>query len=209
MEFASRNFTAGELDDIVLKLGKKEGVRRFMDDEVVLSVPRILTYPVFKLVTLGANTKTPGGLRRLLKSARVDLDEYANKFLRHNDFVVSQTKVELDTVVFSANNLGIYGTPTSRSWRDLIHRAFSLGFTKCPDDLGPQLRLQYMDQPKNERLIIVMNSFRGASWVPAYFHLVHDGEAGLQLVGGNGNTNFCLYDEEQFVFVRPRNVLSQ
>src|SRR5262245_27441719 len=79
----------------------------------------------------------------------------------------------------------------------------SLGFELCPAEVGPALRLNYLDQPLGEFLHIAMKPVARYTGELVTF-VVGGGGAGLLLVGANGDPDVMQPGPLQFVFVRPR-----
>jgi hypothetical protein len=73
----------------------------------------------------------------------------------------------------------------------------------APAEVGPQLRLQYPDQPIGEFLHVGMNSINTWSGEPVIFALVNGG-AGLILIGTESSANAKISATTRFLFVRPR-----
>jgi hypothetical protein len=72
------------------------------------------------------------------------------------------------------------------SLHDVYVRAVSLGFELCPAEVGPALRLDYLDQPLGEFLHIAMKPVARYTGELVNF-VVGGGGLGLLLVGGNGD----------------------
>lgn len=85
-------------------------------------------------------------------------------------------------------------------------RQQTLGFALAPAEVGPQLRLQYFEQPLGEYLNIAMPPIETPGGKPRIFVVVNGG-AGLQLVGTDvGAAEF--HDQARFVFVRRGSIAS-
>jgi len=69
-------------------------------------------------------------------------------------FVVVAEKQELDLALVLVADLG-FDKPV-RSFRQIYKRASEFGLELCPTEVGPQLRLQYKNQPDGEHLWIAM-----------------------------------------------------
>jgi hypothetical protein len=91
-----------------------------------------------------------GGLSKLqlkhkLQQCSIRMNEYGIKLLDVEKFIISPTKRQLETVEILVRNLGFTdGATTSQ----LFQMADTLGLQLCPIDLGPFLRIQYLDQPE-------------------------------------------------------------
>jgi hypothetical protein len=83
----------------------------------------------------------------------------------------------------------------------LYARAQRLGFGLAAAEVGPQLRLQYFDQPIGEFLIIGMEPIR--TWKGERVILtVANGGAGLILIGQDGSADAQISVASRFLFVR-------
>jgi len=158
--------------------------------------------PVWKRIALGTY-KGVNAVRNALDAARMRVGESADEILGRPAFPYSKTKTELDLVVVTAADLGF---PTgSTPVAEIYRRAMQLGFDLCPAEVGPQLRLQYANQPLGEFLHIAMQPI--ASWRGDLVDLtVGNGGAGLLLLGGDGSPDLKLHSSVKFVFVRPARI---
>jgi hypothetical protein len=80
----------------------------------------------------------------------------------------------VDLVVVSGADLG---TPTEPSLADVYARAHGHGLSLAPAEVGPQLRLEYLDQPIGEFLHVGMKPINTWSGEPTIFVLVNGGRA--------------------------------
>src|SRR5262245_49441956 len=130
----------------------------------------------------------------------------ADEILGRPAFPFSKTETQLDLVVLTAADLGFQEGYTSLA--EIYRRAIELGLNLCPAEVGPQLRLQYVDQPLGEFLHIAMDPI-------ATYHgdlvdlTVANGGTGLLLLGGDGSPDLKLHSTVKFVFVRPSQVASE
>jgi hypothetical protein len=128
------------------------------------------------------------------------LEGLANEIIGRPAFLLSRTRTEVDLVILSVSELGFGNQGTSL--KDIYAQAKSLGFALCPAEVGPQLRLQYLEQPPGEVLHIAMEPIAK-----------YDGDL-VSLSLENGDWGFVLfgyyvaavqmYPRALFVFVKPR-----
>ena len=145
------------------------------------------------------------------------ISEEADEILGRPAFPFIKAPVELDLVVLSVSELlGWFGDPASgsdiepgatvrASLRDIYVRAVLLGFELCPAEVGPALRLNYLDQPLGEFLQIAMKPVARYTGELVTF-TIGGGGAGLLLGGANGNPDVMLPGVVRFVFVRPKPI---
>jgi hypothetical protein len=162
----------------------------------------ITEIPVWKRITLGTY-KGPNAVRNAFDAARMHIGDTADEILGRPAFPFSRTKIELDLVVVTAADLGfpMGATPVA----EIYGRAMQFGLELCPAEVGPQLRLQYVNQPVGEFLHIAMVPIATYHGNPVDL-TVGNGGAGLLLVGGDASPDLMLHSKVKFVFVRPARV---
>jgi hypothetical protein len=126
----------------------------------------------------------------------------ANEIISHPAFNLSQLEHEIDLVIAEVTDLG-FGAAENVALEDIYTNADRLGLTLCPAEVGPQLRLQYLDQQVGEFLRVAMQPVATFAGEPTYF-TVGNGGAGLVLLGVDGRPTFTLPAVSRFVFARPR-----
>jgi hypothetical protein len=142
-------------------------------------------------------------LRNALDAAACGIGDLADEILARPAFTLAAAKTEVDLVVVSAVELGL--TTDSASLGDIYSRAEKLGLSPAPAEVGPELRLQYFDQPLGEFLYVGMKPITTWTGDPVIFVVVNGG-AGLILIGQNGSADTQLPASSAFLFVRPREL---
>ena len=138
------------------------------------------------------------------------LEGSANEIIGRPAFTLTSKKTEVDLVVLSVLELGFGRNPESgagASIKDIYARAELLGFELCPPEVGPQLRLQYLDQPPDEVLHIAMRPIKTYDGDPFVLN-IENSDAGLVLFGCKIGTVDRLFSSALFVFVKPRYAAS-
>jgi hypothetical protein len=158
--------------------------------------------PIWKTIALG-EYKGVNAVRMALDNAPcpIAVGDWADEILGRPAFPFSKTKAEVDLVVLSVADLGF--TKKGASLRDIYTRALALGLETCPAEVGPVLRLNYLNQPVGEFLHIAMRPIARYSGELVDFMLANGG-AGLLLVGGDARPEVVLPGAARFAFVRPR-----
>lgn len=117
-----------------------------------------------------------------------------------NKVVLAGKLEELELIVVT---VGALGFQDGARREDIYKRAISLGLALCPLEVGPQLRLQYIDHPNGERLHVAMESIvasDGRSWV---FDVGRDD--GVHWLDLRVDKSDKVWDAaRQFVFTRPK-----
>ncbi|MBI5420884.1 MAG: hypothetical protein HZA35_01050 [Parcubacteria group bacterium] len=113
--------------------------------------------------------------RRVSKNSN-NVSDYAKAMLKSPLFIPSN-KEEITLVRLTVADLGF---KEGARYKDIIARAKELGLDYCPAEVGPQLRLQYQDQPSGEWLRIATKPIIGPNNIPSVFSLGH-GVGGLWL----------------------------
>jgi hypothetical protein len=98
---------------------------------------------ISRTVEVGGLTKSQ--LLQKLQQASIMLNVYGERLFAADQFTTSVAKYSLETVELTVMDLGFPdGADTAR----LFKRAGDLGLKLCPMELGPYLRLMYLDQPE-------------------------------------------------------------
>src|SRR5579875_2720145 len=105
------------------------------------------TYPdcpvITRTVDVGGLTKSE--LMHKLKQQSILMNELAERLFADDRFTTSDTKYILQTVELTVADLGFRNGATIEQ---IFKRANELGLQLCPLELGPYLRLVYLDQPE-------------------------------------------------------------
>jgi hypothetical protein len=141
-----------------------------------------------------------GVLYGALEDADCGIGDTAEQILVAPGFALGGTAMKLDLVAVSVAELGM--TRQSAALEDIYARAQKLGFMLAAAEVGPQLRLQYFDQPMGEFLNIAMAPIKTRSGAFGIFSVANGG-AGLLLLGEELGANARYYPSSRFVFVRP------
>lgn len=163
-------------------------------------------FQIWKTIKIGTGIKDADGFCEAIEKAKMCISKW-----RHNEFVESHFDVaaeeqELDLVLISLANLGF--TEPVRSLSPIYERAGKFGLDLCPQEVGPQLRLQYRDQPDGESISVAMEPIRYPVF-GRYVFVVHCADSVLYLhcfygydrpIGGGTQ----WYPDSLFVFVSPR-----
>jgi hypothetical protein len=108
---------------------------------------RAATYPAFpgivRTVQIGGQTKFEL-LERLAENG-VALNEAAKVLFASEKFMTSEVRMEVRTIELSVRNLGF---PQGATTSEVYTGAMRLGLRLCPMELGPHLRLRFLDQPE-------------------------------------------------------------
>jgi hypothetical protein len=152
------------------------------------------TFPNIKLGT----HRSVEALRRALQACGCRIGKWGNDIL--DQVTVSPTETAVDLTVVTAADLYI----KDRVPRvDIYERAMELGLDLCPNEVGPQLRLQYPDQTQDEWLYIAMEPIIDADGYHGIFRVGHEhGE--LWLDGNFGNPFNLWHNFYSWVFLRRR-----
>jgi hypothetical protein len=156
-------------------------------------------FPIWKAVDLGVyhDAKT---VRDAFRKAPIliHIDNWADQIL--NRITFQQTDTPLNLVVTTVSDLGFGGD--GASLKDIYDRASRLGLALCPAELGPALRLAYLDQPFGEYLRIAMQPVARADGKATEF-AVAKGLSGWLLIGEDVRDDLVLGGDVRMVFVRP------
>ena len=157
-------------------------------------------FKVWRRITLGTSIKDADGFRYSHKQSNMRIGDWANDILGKPAFSVATDKVDVDLVVVSVAELGF---PKGATLKDIYVTAKKCGLELCPNEVGPQLRLQYRDQPKDEWFVIGMEPITCSEGGLRLFHVEHGGR-GLWLSAYCGSPDTVWNGYCRFVFVLSR-----
>jgi hypothetical protein len=109
---------------------------------------------VFRTIKIGTGFKNVDEIRKALVDSGIFIGEkHVNDIFDNPDFKVAAKEIEIDLVIRSVGRLGF---KEGAKLEQIYARAKQFGLDLCPAEVGPQLRLQYKDQPTDEWLTIAM-----------------------------------------------------
>lgn len=155
--------------------------------------------PTWKNITIGQH-RGVNAVRNALDDARIAVGDSADEVLGRPAFTFAKERRQLDLVRISVAALG-FGAQGG-TLAEIHARAVRLGFELCPEEVGPQLRLQYLNQPVGEFLHVAMKPQATYGGDLVDFTLANSG-AGLSLLGGSARSDLVVARNVIFVFVRP------
>ena len=167
-------------------------------EKTATAIAAHLQLPVWRTITIGTGLRTADDFRHALTSAGYRIGTWANDILGKPAFTAAAAESPLDLVVASVAELGFRNGATTA---DIYARAKSFGLELCPAEVGPQLRLQYADQPYGEWLFIAMEPISDSVGYPFIFDVERDGY-GRWLHGGFGDPDNFWLGLNRFAFVR-------
>jgi hypothetical protein len=153
----------------------------------------------FKNIRLGT-LKDAKAIRKAIADAGGRIGDWANDILGQPAFTVATKETEVELIVAAVAELGF---KDGAKYSDICERAKELGLGLCPAEVGPQLRLQYTNQPNGEWLRIAMEPITDSVGGLNLFSVgCYDGE--LWLNGYDGRPDYFWYGYNRFVFVRRK-----
>jgi hypothetical protein len=152
----------------------------------------------WKTITIGTFAN-PLELRNELDSKGCSVGSQAAELLARPTFTVSSQKTNVELVDLSPAQLGF--TSDTVTLGNVYARAQQLGLELAAAEVGPQLRIQYFDQPIGEFLVIGMAPIKTWSGEPTILNVANGG-AGLILIGQDGRAEASIPVTSRFIFVR-------
>jgi hypothetical protein len=155
------------------------------------------SFQTWRTIKLGTH-RDISALRTDLKKAKRQISDWAKGIL--GKITLSNVEYELELVLVSVRELGF---KKSATLKEIFDRALELGLDLCPAEVGPQLALQYLNQPLGEWIRIAMELVTDSGGGLDLFVVEHDGD-GLWLCACYGGPG-CFWDPgDRFVFVRRK-----
>ena len=144
---------------------------------------------------LGIGGRTAKELEQELRDKKINID-YAQDMLRSKSFTTLKNPEQIELIRLKVRDLGFKSGATTD---EIYRKAEELGLELCPAEVGPNLRLQYVDQPLGEWFYIAMIHISGRGDYPDVFGLGCDG--GGPWLGGSWADPANRWDpDNEFVF---------
>ncbi len=124
-------------------------------------------YPT-KILTIKLGTlPTAAMLLKEIMNVGGIVDDEAKYMMMNKRFTIAKKETKAMLVIVSVNEL--FGYDTTKEYSFICEYAKRAGLDLCPAEVGPQLRLQYTDQPKNEWVRIAMEPIADSKGRPSLF----------------------------------------
>jgi hypothetical protein len=155
---------------------------------------------IYKEVLIGGQSKDE--LLITLKSKDIGINELGLIIFHHKDFITSATIEKLQTVEISIGDLGFLNGANTI---EVYQKAVELGLKLCPAELGPHMRLQYIDlnqqidPPKGNWQNIAMEKLSDEPDFPNGFYLRRR-EDGFWLRGYSASPEYIWSPADCFIF---------
>ncbi len=131
-----------------------------------------------------------------METAGINISDYAKSMMENPDFTVQANREEAKLVRLTVADLGFKASATTDQ---VFERAQALRLELCPPDTGPNYRLKYKDQPREEYVRIGMKQITDRGGNPSVFNLYrYDG--GLWLDYGWARPGDAWGPGSEFVF---------
>jgi hypothetical protein len=154
----------------------------------------------WKTITIGTFSD-PLKLRNKLDSMGCNVGGQAAEILARRTFILASHKTDIELAIISPMQLGFASDTVTLA--NVYARARNFGFELAAAEVGPQLRIQYFDQPMGEFLIIGMEPIKTWSGEPTILNVANGG-AGLILIGQDGRAEAEIPVTSRIVFERSR-----
>lgn len=197
VEDASRNYPGGT-QKLELVKGDPEfqaGLYRFYDERAAKRTETLAVTerPAFMTVKLGTHPDNEA-LRQALLDAGNRIGDWGADILKR--VKVASEPTEVDIVVVSVAELGF---PNGATREQIYEKALSLGLKLCPAEVGPQMRLQYTEQPNGEWILVAMDPITASDGSLLVFSVVHAHD-GRWLYGHYGRPDYVWFGSRRWAF---------
>jgi hypothetical protein len=165
------------VDEVLSLGGNDEHLRRILTSKILRkslaqtiidSISKVHSFQIWKTIKLGTGFKTADEFHRAIKDSGYLIGEWADDILGKPAFSVATKETDVDLVTVTVAQLGFENGAVRK---EIYDKAIELGLELCPAEVGPQLRLQYKDQPKREWLYIGMEPIFSSDDGPEMFRV--------------------------------------
>ena len=192
----------GQIEAAINKLGGQDVFERlltcnsvnvtFSDGKAEVVATDPIT-SVWKTITIGNISRDK--FIPTLKERGMNVSDWSADMMKQDAFTVAGQEEQIDLVVVSVRDLGF---DKATRYDAICARAKERGLELCPPEVGPQLRLQYLDQPLGEWIVIAMEAIRDSDGVLRVFG-VGRSDVGLWLRSIFGRPDFLWGPGLRFV----------
>lgn len=200
----------GQIEALLNKVGE-DNARKLLDCREVTvifeDVSKLATItadaPVLKVwqtIKIGTGVKSGKAFCSELEKKDFRIGDWARDVLKQKAFTIAAQEEDVDLVSLSVTDLGF---KKGARYDAICTRGLELGLELCPAEVGPQLRLQYLDQPRGEWLVIAMGALRGSDGRLSVFRVAHDDD-GRWLGTCCADPDDFFGGDRRFVFRLPR-----
>jgi hypothetical protein len=222
---ALREFMTGPLKQLIVNLGGENGslveeeLKKFnrgepcwVKAEEVVQQAQTAATEIAKRALTAFKTLKIGGIPKKELASKVaksceEVTDWAKDLMKQKAFVTADAQTDVDFVVLSIADLGFISSPRTdafmtkefcKEWSEkfLDGQAIEL----CEPEDGPQLRIQYEDQPNGEVLWMAMERIADSGGNPSVFCVERDGGGGRWLDAGWVNPSGTWRLGRRFVF---------
>lgn len=158
--------------------------------------PKTSELKVWKTIKIGTGIKNGKAFCSELEKQDFRIGDWARDMLGQKAFTVATQEEDVDLVNLSVADLGF---EKGARYDAICARALELGLELCPAEVGPQVRLQYPDQPRDEWFLVAMEAIRDSGGYLLVFYVEH-AEGGRWLSGYFGEPVYFWSADYRFVF---------
>lgn len=155
----------------------------------------VRAFQVWKVIKLGTH-KDAASLKAAIEAKGIEVSDWSFDVMRRPAFTLASQEATVDLAIVS---VGEFGFTKATPLRDIHARAIELGLQLCPAEVGPQLRLQFPDQPRDGYLRVAMEAITDSRGRPVLFYLGHADGRWLEADWGRPDSTWSL--DCRFVFV--------
>lgn len=116
--------------------------------------------------TIGGKDKNQ--LLKELKQKKIDVSDWAKQMMDNKNFTTSKKPEKIILMRLTVKDIGF---PDGATTQEIYNRVKELGLELCPAETGPNLRLNYLDQPLAEWFWIAMKQITDSDGRPSMFGL--------------------------------------
>jgi hypothetical protein len=138
------------------------------------STPEKSDFPIWRSIKLGTGFNNAKEFREALYKNGFGISDWANDMLAKPSLTLVPATTTANLILVTVSDLGF---SRKASWNDICSKAEMLGLALCPSEVGPQLRLQYRDQPRGEWMLIAMKPIRDSNGDLSIFNVERNDDA--------------------------------